>query len=85
MAIQTVALDLKGIDDAQGYAAVERALGTIGGVTAMRLDPAAHRVLVEYDDTQTSVHAFKAALTRWIISVNHSRLTRLPIQTMTAT
>ena len=63
MAIQTVALDLKGIDDAQGYAAVERALGTIGGVTAMRLDPAAHRVLVEYDDTQTSVHAFKAALT----------------------
>lgn len=63
MAMQTVALGLKGIDDAQGYAAVERAIGTIDGVTALRLEPAAHRVLVEFDDTQTSVYAFKAALT----------------------
>ena len=63
MSIQTVAYDLKGINDPQGYEAVMKALTTIGGVQAVHLEPENHRVVVSFDDTQTSVFAFKAALT----------------------
>ena len=63
MAIQTVAYDLKGIHDPAGYEEVMKALTTIGGVQAVHLEPENHRVIVSFDDTQTSVFAFKAALT----------------------
>ncbi len=63
MAIQTVQLGLKGISDAEGYDYAIKALSTIGGVQQVKLEPENHRVLVQFDDTQTSVFAFKAALT----------------------
>lgn len=63
MTIQTVAYDLKGINDPNGYDEVMKALTTIGGVQAVQIEPQNHRVVVSFDDTQTSVFAFKAALT----------------------
>ena len=63
MAIQTVQLGLKGIDNRAGFDEVMKALTSIGGVTAVQLQPEQHRVVVQYDDTKTSVYAFKAALT----------------------
>lgn len=63
MTIQTVAYDLKGIHDPAGYEHVMTALTTIDGVQAVNLDPQNHRVVVSFDDTKTSVFAFKAALT----------------------
>ena len=63
MAIQTVQLDLKGINDPSGYDDALMALKTIGGVQSVDIQPELHRVLVQFDDTQTSIYAFKAALT----------------------
>lgn len=63
MTIQTVAYDLKGIHDPAGYEHVMTALTTIDGVQAVNLEPQNHRVVVSFDDTKTSVFAFKAALT----------------------
>lgn len=51
MAIQTVAYDLKGINDPAGYEEVMKALTTIGGVQAVHLEPESHRVIVSFDDT----------------------------------
>lgn len=63
MTIQTVAYDLKGIHDPAGYEQVMTALKNITGVQKIELQPDNHRVVVSFDDTQTSVFAFKAALT----------------------
>lgn len=63
MAIQTVQLGLKGINDPAGFDEVMQALTTIGGVKAVNIEPEHHRVVVQYEDTDTSVYAFKAALT----------------------
>lgn len=63
MTIQIVAYDLKGINDAEGFDHVMKAFTTIDGVQTVNLEPENHRVIVSFDDTQTSVFAFKAALT----------------------
>lgn len=63
MPIQTAQVDLKGISDPQGYQDAMTALKNITGVQAIDIQPENHRVLIQYDDTQTSIFAFKAALT----------------------
>lgn len=63
MAIQTVALGLKGINDEAGYQDVMTALKNITGVQKIRIQPEQHRVIIQYEDTDTSIYAFKAALT----------------------
>lgn len=63
MPIQIAQADLKGISDPEGYQAVRTALQNITGVQKIDIQPENRRVLIEYDDTQTSVFAFKAALT----------------------
>lgn len=63
MAIQTVALDLKGIYDEAGYQDVMTALKNITGVQKIQIQPEPHRVVIQYEDTDTSIYAFKAALT----------------------
>lgn len=63
MTIQIVAYDLKGINDAEGFDHVMKAFTTIDGVQTVNLEPENHRVVVSFDDTKTSVYAFKAALT----------------------
>ena len=63
MPIKTVYYDLKGIHDSAGYDEVMKALTSIGGVQTVTLEPQKHRVIVSFEDTQTSIFAFKAALT----------------------
>lgn len=62
MPIQTVQVDLEGINDPAGYDYAMTALKNITGVQKIDLQPANHRVIIQYDDTQTSIFAFKAAL-----------------------
>lgn len=63
MSLQTVVLGLKGIHGAEGYQEATKALTTIEGVSNIEIQPEQNRVLVSFDDTKTSIHAFKAALT----------------------
>lgn len=62
MPMQTVQVDLKGINDPTGYDYAMTALKNITGVQKIDLQPENHRVIIQYDDTQTSIFAFKAAL-----------------------
>ena len=62
MAIQVVTVSIEKIDNTEGLNSVMTALKNITGVTAIELDTERHTVLVRYDDTQTSIHAFTAAI-----------------------
>ena len=62
MPMQTVQVDLKGINDPTGYDYAMTALKNITGVQKIDLQPENHCVIIQYDDTQTSIFAFKAAL-----------------------
>lgn len=63
MAIQTVRVSLDHIDDPNGLSSVETALKNINGVTGIALEPAQNSAVVSFDDTQTSIYAFNAAIT----------------------
>ena len=62
MAIEIAQVSIENINDAEGLESVMTALKNITGVTAIELDTDRHTVLVRYDDTQTSIHAFTAAI-----------------------
>lgn len=62
MAIQTVTLGLGEMTDNNALNEAMRALTTIDGVEAVEFEPEQNRVLVRYDTTKTSEHAFTAAL-----------------------
>ncbi len=62
MAIKSATLSLINIDDAKGIESVMVALKNITGVTAIDYDSATNVVVVSYDDTDTSIHAFTAAI-----------------------
>ncbi len=62
MAIKSATLSLINIDDAKGIESVMVALKNITGVTAIDYDAATNVVVVSYDDTDTSIHAFTAAI-----------------------
>ncbi|MGM8886610.1 cation transporter [Psychrobacter sp. 1U2] len=62
MAIQVAKVSIENIDDKEGIDGVMTALKNIHGVTAVELDPATNIVLIRYDDTDTSIHAFNAAI-----------------------
>lgn len=62
MAMQTAQVSIKNIDDAEGLDSVMVALKNITGVTAIELDAASNIALIRYDDTDTSIHAFTAAI-----------------------
>ena len=62
MAIQVAQVSIENIDDAEGLDSVMIALKNITGVKAIDLDPATHTALIRYDDTDTSIHAFTAAI-----------------------
>ncbi|TXD98387.1 hypothetical protein ES754_05570 [Psychrobacter frigidicola] len=62
MAIKTAKVSIENIDDIEGLESVMVALKNITGVTAIELDPATNTALIRYDDTDTSIHAFTAAI-----------------------
>lgn len=62
MAIKIAQVSIENIDDAEGVDSVMTALKNITGVTAVELDPANSTALIRYDDTDTSIHAFTAAI-----------------------
>ena len=62
MAIKIAQVSIENIDDAEGIDSVMVALKNITGVTAIELDPASSTALIRYDDTDTSIHAFTAAI-----------------------
>ncbi|WP_367105352.1 heavy-metal-associated domain-containing protein [uncultured Psychrobacter sp.] len=62
MAIKMAKVSIENIDDAKGVESVMTALKNINGVTAVELDPASSTALIKYDDTDTSIHAFTAAI-----------------------
>lgn len=62
MAIKMAKVSIENIDDAEGVDSVMTALKNIHGVTAVELDPASSTALIRYDDTDTSIHAFTAAI-----------------------
>lgn len=62
MAIQIVQVSIENIDDAEGLESVMTALKNITGVIAIELDPKRDIALIRYEDTDTSIHAFTAAI-----------------------
>lgn len=62
MAIQMAKVSIENIDDSEGVESVMTALKNINGVKAVELDPASSTALIRYDDTDTSIHAFMAAI-----------------------
>lgn len=62
MAVQVAKVSIENIDDKEGIDGVMTALKNINGVTAVELDPATNIALIRYDDTDTSIHAFTAAI-----------------------
>ncbi|WP_298980954.1 cation transporter [uncultured Psychrobacter sp.] len=62
MAIQVAKVSIENIDDKEGIDSVMTALKNIDGVTAVELDAATNIALIRYDDTDTSIHAFTAAI-----------------------
>lgn len=62
MAIKSAKLSLTNIDNAEGVESVMVALRNITGVTAIDYDSTTNVVVVSYDDTDTSIHAFTAAI-----------------------
>ncbi|WP_230661446.1 heavy-metal-associated domain-containing protein [Psychrobacter sp. I-STPA10] len=62
MSLQTAQVGIENIDDAAGLESIMTALKNIDGVTAIDLQPEQDVAYVRYDDTQTSIHALKAAI-----------------------
>jgi len=62
MAIKVAKVSIENINDAEGVDSVMVALKNITGVTAIDLDPVTSTALIRYDDTDTSIHAFTAAI-----------------------
>ena len=62
MAIKVAKVSIENINDAEGVDSVMVALKNITGVTAIDLDTNTSTALVRYDDTDTSIHAFTAAI-----------------------
>ena len=62
MAIQTAQVSIKNIDNEEGLDSVMTALKNISGVTAIDLDPLHDVATVNYEDTDTSIHALTAAI-----------------------
>ncbi len=62
MAIQVAQVSIENIDDTVGLQSVITALKNINGVIAVELDAAQNMATVSYDDTDTSIHAFTAAI-----------------------
>lgn len=62
MAIKMAQVSIENIDDAEGLDSVMTALKNITGVTAIDLDKASNIVTIRYDDTDTTIHAFTAAI-----------------------
>lgn len=62
MAIKIEQVSIENINDAEGLESVMTALKNITGVTEIELNTDSHTALVRYDDTQTSIHAFTAAI-----------------------
>lgn len=62
MAIQLAKVSIENIDDAAGLDSVMTALKNINGVKAIDLDAATNIATVSYEDTDTSIHAFTAAI-----------------------
>lgn len=62
MAIQLAKVSIENIDDAAGLDSVMTALKNINGVKAIELDAASNIATVSYEDTDTSIHAFTAAI-----------------------
>ena len=62
MAIQQVQFSIKNIDDAEGIESVITALKNIDGVQSARLSPENDTGIVEFEDTETSIHAIQAAV-----------------------
>lgn len=62
MAIQQVQFSIKNIDDAEGIEGVITALQNIDGVLAAELSPESDTGIVKFEDTKTSIHAIKAAV-----------------------
>lgn len=62
MAIQQVQFSIKNIDDAEGIEGVITALQNIDGVLAAELSPESDTGVVRFEDTKTSIHAIKAAV-----------------------
>ena len=62
MAIKVTQVSIENINDTEGLESVMTALKNITGVTEIELNTDSHTALVRYDDTQTSIHAFTAAI-----------------------
>ena len=62
MAIRTAQVSIENIDDAKGLESLMTALKNITGVTAIELNPDNDVATISYDDTDTSIHAFTAAI-----------------------
>ena len=62
MAIKIAQVSIENINDTEGLESVMTALKNIIGVTEIELNTDSHTALVRYDDTQTSIHAFTAAI-----------------------
>lgn len=62
MAIQQMQFSIKNIDDAEGIEGVITALQNIDGVLAAELSPESDTGVVKFEDTKTSIHAIKAAV-----------------------
>ena len=62
MAIKMAQVSIENIDDAEGLDEVMTALKNITGVTEIELQPDKKMAFIHYDNTQTTVHAFVAAI-----------------------
>ena len=62
MAIKIAKVSIENIDDTEGLDSVMAALKNITGVTAIELDANNSTALISYDDAETSIHAFTAAI-----------------------
>lgn len=62
MAIQVAQVSIENIDDAEGLESVMTALKNITGVKAVELDAGTDIAIIRYEDTDTSIHAFTAAI-----------------------
>lgn len=62
MAIKIAQVSIENIDDTEGLESVMTALKNITGVTEFELEPENGVAFIRYDDTQTTIHAFVAAI-----------------------
>ena len=62
MAIKIAQVSIENIDDTEGLESVMTALKNITGVTEIELEPENGVAFIRYDDKQTTIHAFVAAI-----------------------